>query len=109
MMLADCVRPRIEDPLPALRTPEVRHAPECTTGTYSRPKCPSELPGVYLDRPARCGPLFVRPLEDVQASVCRTGSNGTPAQRRTLEFRATQGSLSRGPGCTSRREGTAGR
>src|SRR5689334_8470521 len=69
MMLADCVRPRIEDPLPALRTPEAYHESECTTGTYARPKRPNELPRVA--RPAGCGPLPVRPLEAVQASVQR--------------------------------------
>jgi len=71
MMLADCVRSRIEDPLPALRTPEVCHASECTTGTYSRPKRPSELPRVKLDRPARRGPLGMRPLEEARAVVER--------------------------------------
>src|SRR5436305_1807837 len=70
MMLADCVSPRIENPLPALRTPEACHASECTTGTYHDPSVRASCYG-SSSTAARRGPLFVRPLEEVHASVER--------------------------------------
>jgi hypothetical protein len=70
MMLADCVRPRIENPLPALRTPETCHAAECTTGSYLTTQA-SERVATGLARPSSAVRALCAPLEEVQASVQR--------------------------------------